>query len=176
MQRRLRTIIASLSLLMCVAICMLWVRSYRLTDIVACDPQDTPAGGSEWFARSETGAVYFAHNMHLVNGFTSPGCRWGANPVDPRIAGFRVNTNNGGFNLGSFGLGLYRSPNRLHSNTVIKLPHWSMALLFSLMPTSWLFVRRSRSPAGCCQSCGYNLRASPNRCPECGKPRISPEK
>ena len=51
------------------------------------------------------------------------------------------------------------------------LPHWLPMLLLSAAPT-WLFVmrrrRRLRQSRGLCTQCGYDLRASSDRCPECG--------
>jgi hypothetical protein len=51
-------------------------------------------------------------------------------------------------------------------------PPWLWALATGLLPTSRVVLRRkSRRPngAGRCAACGYDLRASPDRCPECGK-------
>lgn len=53
----------------------------------------------------------------------------------------------------------------------IVVPHWFVFLLM-LLPTNRLFIRyirKSRWQArGCCLKCGYDLRATPGECPECG--------
>jgi predicted amidophosphoribosyltransferase len=45
------------------------------------------------------------------------------------------------------------------------IPSW-IALL-RIVPTS--FRKRYRVKHGLCLNCGYDLRASPDRCPECGR-------
>jgi rubrerythrin len=50
-------------------------------------------------------------------------------------------------------------------------PYWLLALLTAALPVARAaaFARgRRRAIAGLCTACGYDLRASPERCPECG--------
>jgi predicted amidophosphoribosyltransferase len=52
------------------------------------------------------------------------------------------------------------------------VPLWLPALLAGVLPAarvaSWL-IRYRRRQRHLCPSCGYDLRASPERCPECGE-------
>jgi hypothetical protein len=54
---------------------------------------------------------------------------------------------------------------------VLIFPHWLVAIALALLPLArtirWVF-RHGRSTAGHCKQCGYDLRATPDRCPECG--------
>jgi hypothetical protein len=55
----------------------------------------------------------------------------------------------------------------------LTLPHWAVAAPLAVLPVVWLVLRwrsRRRHRVGCCQKCGYDLRATPDRCPECGTP------
>jgi hypothetical protein len=64
------------------------------------------------------------------------------------------------------------------SETSLTLPHWLVILLLATAPLAWIggFWRdRRRYPKGHCTRCGYDLRASTDRCPECGLAVASPK-
>jgi hypothetical protein len=68
------------------------------------------------------------------------------------------------------GLSVRRGPVPFDTWAIIA-PLWTLALLGSLLPLLRLVmaVRRSRAVRrGHCTACGYDLRATPDRCPECG--------
>lgn len=53
----------------------------------------------------------------------------------------------------------------------IQFPHWALACLTGILPlrAGWRAFRTRRvSARGRCRNCGYDLRATPERCPECG--------
>ncbi|MEZ0263310.1 MAG: hypothetical protein ACAI43_01175 [Phycisphaerae bacterium] len=53
----------------------------------------------------------------------------------------------------------------------VSTPLWCPAALFAVLPTWWAIRRRRRRlrPERACPGCGYDLRATPDRCPECGR-------
>lgn len=56
--------------------------------------------------------------------------------------------------------------------TTVALPFWLIVLLTavpSLLVLRGRFIRRRRLRTNRCVSCGYDLRSSPERCPECGE-------
>jgi hypothetical protein len=73
--------------------------------------------------------------------------------------------------LRAFGFLSTHNPTR--SEIGLMLPHWFLLVVFLLLPT-WrlaLGIRDYRRKHGDrCISCGYDLRVSTGRCPECGTP------
>ncbi len=71
----------------------------------------------------------------------------------------------------------------LRIDTIIRkgglyVPLYLPSLLFGVIPTLWFFsfLRSSkREELGLCVKCGYDLRGSKDRCPECGEAFESPE-
>lgn len=50
----------------------------------------------------------------------------------------------------------------------ISLPFWFLTLMFATVFIATCRPWRVRAKPGCCPICNYDLRATPDRCPECG--------
>jgi hypothetical protein len=56
----------------------------------------------------------------------------------------------------------------------IFIPYWLLIAIFAVAPIRWEreahreTIRKRRRMAGLCAECGYDLRATKGRCPECG--------
>ena len=73
--------------------------------------------------------------------------------------------------LGFLWTGLVDQAPGISRSTVFISPHAYLVALFAALPAVHflqLLRRRRVKPAGHCLKCGYDLRATPDRCPECG--------
>jgi hypothetical protein len=142
-RRRLLNLLSAVSLLLCGAVCLLWVRSYW------CSDEITYRGPTEAFmVRSYDGAFYFIRSRFMV---VLPG--W-SHIFDSKY----YPAENGWLDL---------------SDVTWRTPYFSPFVWTALMPgwrylLPWLRARRHHRTVGLCRSCGYDLRATPGRCPECG--------
>jgi hypothetical protein len=90
--------------------------------------------------------------------FDAAGVRYATRTIDGRDANGRLG---------------YRGVDRSDARLIV-VPLAYITALFAVAPAAWLvgFRKRRRHAArvrrGLCEHCGYDLRASPGRCPECG--------
>ena len=170
MRRRLFTLVSALSLLLCISTAVLWVRSYHVADAFTWSRWEASAGYSGTGVLSEHGRLLW-NDMRLPRKGQPPddlGLSWTREQPRPYLpsasagpawerAGFRWSW------LQDDVIGL--------RGRAGSAPHWAAVSLSAVLPASWL-VRRCRRArrgrAGLCASCGYDLRATPGRCPECG--------
>ena len=167
MTRRLPNLLTALSLLMCAAAVVLWVRSqWHLDKLVFRTAGDlfrlTSANGTlgfEWGDGWPDPVFKYFHNGNIG--------RWDPAEEMGGAAGFALGRTVQRWE--------YRQDQWLSVPFVnAAVPHWSVAALAGAAPVWWSIRlrdarrRRDRVVAGMCPDCGYDLRATPDRCPECG--------
>jgi hypothetical protein len=174
----LSNVATALSLLLCVALAVLWTRSVRHN------------GASYWIRpelnieATETDGVLgilAARDSGLRSPVSNTGRLYGwfywrhDMPVGRDRASLRTPT----FNRWGFGFHVRKTVGqpsgfwRLGGRTllIVYTPYWLPVSVTAVPPLLWIFGtarNRRRARAGLCASCGYDLRATPDRCPECG--------
>jgi hypothetical protein len=152
--RRLFTLLSALSLLLCVATCALWVRGFWFVD-----------GVTRGNDRKELGVVSLDGTFSIYREayfqITYP---------DPLVNRYSVKIHTSPeFRWGHFKFERQSRPD-VGKLVSISFPCWFLAVLSFALP-SWraaIMIRDRKRIAGHCRSCGYDLRATPERCPECG--------
>jgi hypothetical protein len=174
--RLLFTLAAIVSALLCLASAALWVRSYWRYDEVAWSRQSPfgpPGENTNISVVSESGqiAMNYQHYGWLTN-ITIDGT-----PVGPPLTRTQWTTMTAirrrysGMTTFGFAHGEIVRADLVSRNVLI--PHWSLFAVTAPLPVVAVLLRRRRRrrelvAAGRCHACGYDLRATPDRCPECG--------
>ena len=190
MRRKLLTLCSAVSLLLCAAACVLWASSYVSGRGVVVTRflyeegfADVPPGVIPadhyrifYLGASNGRALFNTHRMAQDGGSRGewPGDpQWHAYAPADLISrptrwwhtlGFSFDPAASGFD----GRG---------DDVWVILPLWVPALLAAILPAWAVLSRRSaarRRGAGRCLACGYDLRATPDRCPECGREPAAP--
>ena len=177
MKRRVFTILSALSLVLCVATCWMWIRSYSRDDTFEWrDRGLTPAslgdgwyryiwGRSawglfqlQWYRQSYTGE---ATSFLLVDPCAEPRRALISNPVSTHQ-----------WPTGTFYGFSYARTHDEHSTLIAASAPEAGVVAFTCIMLSTTVVPvcryRRRIKHGVCHQCGYDLRATPERCPECG--------
>lgn len=161
------------SILLCVATCALWVRSYWVQDVVGWCRTD-PADPSRLITYNVT-VIQGTIGLNSMSGPTavlnsvSPGPFHRTVAAEPES---RAENAEGGF-LSRAGFEHGRVEIRWLRVTIEggSVPIWLPATVAGLLPLLGVtrsIRRRLRTRSNFCSACGYDLRATPDRCPECG--------
>jgi len=188
-KRHLFNLLAALSLLLCMMTGALWVRSYTVSEGLFVRFWD-----DEWCSvgYNQGRLGFFQTNNMTLHAFR------GSSPAWWSISWKQGRASKNAFDsllplpspaVGVFhwGLSVKPSPTRslmpgsflgfncgsaqfagvTHIREIVA-PFWSLLVFLGAVVASIKFRKPSPSKLGCCLVCGYDLRATPDRCPECG--------
>lgn len=148
---------AMLSVVICLATVVMWIRGRWVVDVLEYNGTPTRSGQMNHAVfLGKTGVCIASMNNPMGYGAAPVGFRYYGDPQ--RIEEFYPD---GRSSLGGFAFVADR----------FVVPYWAIALLTATMPLALLLAprRRSRALNHLCASCGYDMRATPERCPECGE-------
>ncbi len=146
MRRRLFAIATVLSLLMCLATVVLWVRSYAVSyDLTAC---------------ASNKCIEFRVSPGIFAVLTYPDI------LMPREISVSSSPAHPDITRGRYG---FYSDYVWQDGWIVGAPFWAIALFWTMVPGMWALYRMRRKPPGLCPTCSYNLMGNTSGvCPECG--------
>jgi hypothetical protein len=151
-RRRLFNLAAAVSLLLCLGAVGLGVRSVYRKDKL----EYVSATGRLVLLISTSGRLDVMYNPS-----------WPGEEGFTHIRGLPSGVGATDYSRRFLGFGGRREPN---GRGFVNVPYWFIALVCAVLPmlTIRAAVRRRKARPGVCTTCGYDLRATPDRCPECG--------
>lgn len=174
MTRRLFGVVAFLSAVLCAAVAVLWVRSYFVADRLEHRRMQLVYGWNVGEVSVQLllvrGSLRFdvdrtVHDGQYFRVWRTTGTGWVHRREEAsNVAGLPAVSiwNHLGLSYDS------SRPWLRQTHSFGRAPLWLPTLALAAPPALWVYRRHRRPKAGHCRRCGYDLRASPQRCPECG--------
>jgi hypothetical protein len=156
MRWRLFTFAAAVSLMLCVIALMAWPVGYWRRVYVFYRFGATQIGIQTHAGTMSLGVYQYPRPTSLSG--------WGG-----AVRGLEPDDYEGLFNFGHLHSPARHAGDNRHDGWWC--PNWFLVALFGATPAVWFARFRTRREwllRGRCRKCGYDLRASPDRCPECG--------
>jgi len=162
MRQKFANLGVALTLLVSAASVVLWIRSYWRGDIVIWSDDSSYREFSSVRGMLRT-QFHFGNNLHFPPWFRAT--------FDVAFSASEFTMDQRAIYPGGISIvGVY-----IHSGDhLLLVPHWMVASVCALPAGLRWLMRHRRFGNGLCRQCGYDLRASPERCPECGSPVAPP--
>jgi hypothetical protein len=176
MKRGLFNLAVVVSVVLCMLTVLCWIRSHSVVD-------DVGRSGTRysWFVLSDRGRIWvevwgpgrISYSSTRVGEWhwesESQFERDGSRRRRRAIPWFQPRSwELGGF---AFTIELATKYTYTDSRRAFGVPYWFVTADWTIVPALWIWFRLRRRRThreGLCPVCGYDLRATPDRCPECG--------
>ncbi|HEY8668712.1 MAG TPA: hypothetical protein VIL86_18840 [Tepidisphaeraceae bacterium] len=187
MRRTVFTILAAVSAVLLLGVMVEAMRSFATGERIVYAWQEAPGA---WYWQDNSIQLDVGNGGVQISLFqriaTTPAqaMRFASPALPPGLTHSRVTLDTGlkypaapnnwlGFEFGHGGQDFRRSHTSSPSwdRYSATVPAWVLMIPLAILPALWLrrrMIERKRNRVGFCQTCGYDLRATPNRCPECG--------
>jgi hypothetical protein len=175
-RRRLFNLAAAASFLLLIAVAALWMRARWWWIVDGAVLTEAPSADGMIVAYRVRNSPFGTEATRRRSGQPLSSRRWewiseAADASDSDripVLYFRSVGGHGGEMPGVWWVARQKPDLALHQ---IYVRHRTLALLTAILPAMWAvgrWRRRRTVAAGRCRKCGYDLRATPDRCPECG--------
>jgi hypothetical protein len=170
-RRKLFNLATTISLVLCMGTVALWVSSFLAWPRLDYSKRDTRHGVfTGWVVSSSIGrvGVYRTRSWQKLDGEDRATWNWYAVPQNPLPLRERLGLVGPSFEFRNKPFG---GATAIHYWS-LNVPYWVLLLALVVLPIFWMVQCRRmtlRRAQFRCLCCGYDLRATPDRCPECGR-------